>query len=87
MHLARPTEDLGKDSILVTSCYYKVIADIEYCITCNASPVFLLTSLFPVSSSHLLPTNITGIPSSGPFTWKVRKPLLYYVNTPFQVTP
>ena len=38
-------------------------------LTWSASPVFLLTSRFPDSSSHLLPTSMTGIPSIVPLTW------------------
>ena len=38
-------------------------------LTWSASPVFLLTSRLPDSSSHLLPTSMTGIPSIVPLTW------------------
>ncbi len=37
-------------------------------VTCRASPVFMLTSRFPDSSSHLFPTNITGMPVRSPLT-------------------
>ena len=41
----------------------------HFWITCNASPVDVLTSLLSLSSL-LLPTNITGIPERSPLTWK-----------------
>ena len=63
-------------NLVVLSSWYRCcghcqkVTDCDWSLTWRASPIFLATCLLLVSSSHLLPTSMTGMPLKSPFTCK-----------------